>query len=186
MRINNKGQTQLLMIVLVGGLLFGAFGGLKLGKLNPFKSSKATVTLKDEGNKEEYFKDKIKGIEYKSKETYKTQNKQASGATASTIGSRIGNLIDSSIQLIMFVLIGGVVLFVFTGINIFKYIKRAGSLAKDAALEANRYRKALKQTVKAIDKASPKMNGEDKVLKELLDRKQDEDTKTIINEMKNE
>jgi len=178
MKLNNKGQGQLFMIILVVGLLFGGLGGLKLGNINPFKSKAGVATQKDEGNKSEYYRDKVKGIEYRSEERYKIQNK-ASIAGSNTIGAKIGNFIDKSIQLILFVIIGGIILFFVTGINIFKRFA-------EIAAEAKRYRKALKQTIKAVDVASPKMNGEDKVLKALLAMKQDEDTKNLINEMKNE
>ena len=185
MKLNNKGQVPYFLIgALVFGIMFGGLGFSKLSKLNPFKA-KAGIVQKDEGRSSEYFKDRIKGLEYRSETSHKSQNTD-NAANSGTIGSTVGNFIDSSIQLIVFVIIGGVLLLLFTGINIFKYIKRAGTIAKDAAVEANKYRKALKQTVKAIDVASPKMNGEDKVLKEQLSRKQDEDTEVIIRRMKNE
>ena len=158
MRLNNKGQGQFMMILLVVGLLFGGLGGLKLASLNPFKA-KAGITQKDEGQKSEFYRDKIKGIEFRSEERYKMQNKGA--VTGNSIGSKIGSFIDSSIQMIIYVVIIGFLLLFFTGINIFKRFKK---IANDAI----RYRKALKQTVKAIDVAGPKMNGEDKVLREWL------------------
>ena len=176
MRLNNKGQGQLMMILLVVGLIFGGLGGLKLASLNPFKA-KAGIVQKDEGHKTESYRDKIKGIEWRSEERYKMQNK---GTTPSggSIGSAIGNFIDKSIQLIIFVTIAGVILFFVTGINIFKRFKQI-------AQDANRYRKALKQTIKAVDVASPNMNAEDKILKAMLAMKQDEDTKKLISEIKN-
>ncbi len=182
---NNKGQVPYLLIgAVVFGILFGGMGFSALKKFNPFKA-KAGIVQKDEGSSSEYFEDKIKGLKYRSESKHKSQNSNHA-AVKNTIGGTIGNFIDGSLQLIKFVLIIGVLLLAFTGINIFKYIKRVGLVAKDAVLDANRYRKALKQTVKAIDVASPKMNGEDKVLKEQLSRKQDEDTEVLIKEMKNE
>ena len=76
-------------------------------------------------------------------------------------------------------MVGGIILFFVTGINIFKRFKQI-------AKEALRYRKALKQTVKAVDIASPKMNGEAQKLKDTLAMKHDDDTKNLINELKNE
>jgi len=179
MKINNKGQAMnMLLIVGVIGLLFGTFGGAKLSKFGLFKG-KPSITQKSEENREEYFKDKAKQIEYRYKHKSTSQNKQVVQGAPSTIGGRIGSFIDSSIQLIVMVIIGGFILMYFTGINIFKKIK-------DATLKANRYRKALKQTVKGVQVASPKLNGEDKMLKIELSKAQDEDTKRLINDMKNE
>lgn len=177
MKLNNKGQGQIMIILLVVGLLFGGLGGLRLAKIfSPRR--KAAIVQKDEGHKSISFKDKIKGIEWRSEERYKMQNK-ATGAESGTIGARIGNFIDKSIQIIIFVVIGGIILFFVTGINIFK---RFAELAK----EAKKYRKALKQTVKAIDVASTKMGGEDNVLKAALSDKQDEDSEILIKQIKNE
>lgn len=182
---NNKGQVPYLLIgALVFGILFGGLGFSKLGKLNPFKS-KAAIVQKDEGRSSEYFKDKIKGIEYRSETTHKSQNTN-NAAVSNTIGGTIGNFIDSSLALIKFVLIVGVLLLLFTGINIFKYIKRAGAIAKDALSEANRYRKGFKQTVKAIQAAKPKMNGEFDILIDKLRDAHDDETEKIVKEMKNE
>jgi len=176
MRLNNKGQGQVLLIVLVVGIVFGGFSGNILSKLNPFKA-KPGIMQKEQGNKEEYFRDKIKGIEYRSKETHKYQNRENSGNA--TVGQKVGNFIDSSIQFIIFFIIGGLALLYFTGFNIFK---RFRNLLKD--LKA--HKRALKQTVKAVDIAKPKLNGEDRVLKEELAKAQDEATKILINKMKNE
>jgi hypothetical protein len=173
---NNKGQGQMLLILLAAGVIFGGIGGMKVGSI--FKSKARVAVQKDEGQKSEYYKDKIKGVEFRSEERYKMQNKGAATANA-TIGGKIGSFIDSSIQMIIYVVIIGVALLFFTGINIFKRFKE---LAQDSL----RYRKALKQTVKAIDVAGPKMNGEEKVLREWLSRKQDEATENVIRELKNE
>jgi hypothetical protein len=180
MRFNNKrGQatTYLLAGAVIFGMLFGGMGMSKLGKLNPFKA-KAGIVQKEEGNTSEFYRDKIKGIEYRSETRHKAQNSQNT-AVSNTIGSRIGNFIDSSIQLIMFILIGGTILLLLTGINIFKYIKKV-------TVNANRYRKALKQTVKAVDKAKVKLNGSYQFLSEELRDKHDDDTENLIREMKNE
>lgn len=176
MRLNNKGQGQLMMILLIVGLVFGGLGGLKLASLNPFKT-KTGIVQKDEGYKTESYRDKTKGIEWRSEERYKMQNKGA--VAGNSIGSKIGSFIDSSIQMIIYIVIIGLALLFFTGINIFKKFKEIAS-------NANRYRKALKQTVKAIDVAGPKMSGKIKVLKEWLSRKQDESTENLIRELKNE
>jgi len=179
MKMNKRGQSELLIIVLVAGVLFGGLGGLKVAKLNPFSRTKAAGSIqKDEGRKSEYYRDKIKGVEYRNEETYKNQN-NTNLAGSDTIGSKIGRFIDSSIRLIIFVLIGGLILFFVTGINIFKRFKQIGK-------EIYQYKKALKQTVKAVDVAKPKMNGEAKILKDLLAMKQDEDTKNLIAKLKNE
>lgn len=175
-KLNNKGQGQMLLILLAVGVLVGGVGGMKIG--NIFSPKARVAVQKDEGQKSEHYRDKIKGIEFRSEERYKMQNKGAANASA-TIGGKIGTFIDSSIQMIIYVVIIGVALLFFTGINIFKRFKE---LAQDSL----KYRKALKQTVKAIDVAGPKMNGEAKTLREWLARKQDEATENIIREMKNE
>lgn len=175
MKLNNKGQGQLLIMVLVVGILFGGVGRGFLSKINPFKA-KTVAVQKDQGVKEEYFKDKIKGIEYRYKETHKSQNTQP--ATSGTLGQRIGNFIDSSIRLIIGFIIFGIILLFLTGINIFKYVKRI-------LIELNAHRRALKQTIKAVDSAKPKLNGEDKTLKAELAKFQDEETKILINKIKN-
>lgn len=177
MILNNKGQGQMMMMLMVAMLLFGGLGGLKIGKLFG-GGRKAVAVQKDEGNKSVTFRDKIKGIEYRSEERYKMQNKGAANS-GGTIGSSIGAFIDKSIQIIIYTVIIGFALLFFTGINIFKRFKKIAS-------DAMRYRKALKQTVKAIDIAGPKMNGEEKTLREWLSRKQDDESENLIREMKNE
>lgn len=173
--MNNKGQTNILIAVMVLGILFGGFTGAKISSLNPFKGSPKAVE-KSEGHKEEYFRDKIKGIEYGSKETYKNQNPKSTGSE--TIGQRIGNVIDSSLRIIIaFGLFALAVLFL-TGINLFKYVK---NLVKNL----NETRKALRQTVSGVQEAKGKMNGEKEILRQALKDKQDEDTKVLIQKLKN-
>jgi hypothetical protein len=178
---NNKGQGQMLIILLVGAFLFGGIGGAKISGLNPFKGNKAQKqsVQKAEESKEEYFKDKIKGIEYRAKESSKSQNKEAVGVANATIGQRVGDIIDSSLRLIItFIVVGFLILF-FTGFNIFKKVR---ALAK----KANTYRKGLKQTVKAIAKAKGTMNGEYSKLAVELKDTHDDETEGIVKEMKNE
>ena len=177
MKLNNKGQGQMMMYLMIVMFLFGGLGGLKIGKLFG-GGRKAVAVQKDEGHMVEYYKDKIKGTEFRREESYKMQNKGAANASG-TIGSSIGAFIDKSITVIIYTVIIGFVLLFFTGINIFKRFKKIAS-------DVMKYRKALKQTIKGVDVASLQMNGEDKILKATLAMKQDEDTKNIINEMKNE
>jgi hypothetical protein len=187
MRFNNKkGQATLYLIAgaAIFGMLFGGMGITKLGKLNPFKA-KAGIVQKDEGRTSEFFRDKIKGIEYRSETQHKSQNTQ-NAAVSNTIGSKIGRFIDSSIQLIMFVLIAGTILLFLTGINIFKGFRRLGKAAQEAAVEANRYRKGLKQTVKAIKESKEKLNGEYEILAGSLRDTHDDETEAIVKQMKNE
>ena len=62
MKLNNKGQGQMMMYLMIVMFLFGGLGGLKIGKL--FGGGRKAVAIqKDEGQKSELFKDKIKGIE---------------------------------------------------------------------------------------------------------------------------
>ena len=160
--------NQMIMLLVVGGLL-GLFGGNAISKLNPFKARRVVV-VKQEMQREEYFKDKVKGIEYRITERSKGQTpvKQKK-----TIGSFIDNSFQAIIKLTIVMFIGSLLL----GVNLFKYIRRLKTLTLNAM-------KGLKQTVKAIEIAKPKLNGEEKVLKEQLARNQDEDTKLLIDKIK--
>lgn len=164
--------NSLMIGVLVFGLLFGAFGGAKISNLNPFKSS--GVTQKSEGSKEEYFNDKIKGIEYRLKE--QTKNQQPSNA-GNSIGMRIGRFIDNSIQLIIGFIIFGFVLLFFTGINVFRWVK-------NILTQLNAHRKALKQVVTGVQVAKQTMNGDKEKLQIALATEMDSDAKKLISDIK--
>ena len=161
------------LILLVVGALLGMFGGNAISKLNPFKVSRTQV-VKQESSKEEYFRDKVKGFEYRMRE----KNKGQTPTNARTsIGSSIGQFIDNSFKLVIgFFVVGLVVLFL-TGINIFKW-------TKNILVQLNSTRKALKQTVKGIEKAKPKLNGNDNILKNELAKGMDEESKLLIDEIK--
>lgn len=113
--------NQFLMAVVVMSMLGGGLLGSKLTSLNPFSSRNKVAIAKSESSKEEYFRDKVKGIEYRAKESYKNRTPVVSKRT---VGERIGNFIDKSFQLLIFLAIGGFALFLLTGINILKVIKR--------------------------------------------------------------
>ena len=176
--MNKKGQMNTVFIaVLVMGLLFGGFTGAKLSSLNPFKSSK--IVERSEGQKQEYFKDTIKGYEYRYEEKYKNQAPSPSGGT---VGQKVGNwvakLIDTSLTLIIIFIILGFALLYFTGINIFKKFINLNNKVKT-------FKKSVVQTVAGIEVAKSKMNGEKEILKAGLDAKQDNDVKTLIDKIKN-
>ncbi len=162
--------NQFLILLVVGALL--GFGGRGvLSSLNPFKANKVAV-VKQESQTEEYFRDKIKGIEYRM-----TSKNKAQTPVKQTLGQSIGSFIDKSIKVIIAFFILGVLLFFFTGINIFKHVRRLKGLLV-------RKDKALRQTISGIQEAKIKMNGEGKILVEKLRDKQDEDTKLLIKEIK--
>lgn len=160
-----------LVILLVVGSLLGLFGGNALSKLNPFKAGKVLV-VKQESQREEYFKDKIKGIEYKISEKNKGQTPVRQ---KKTIGSFIDNSFQTLIKLGLILLIGSLVL----GVNLFKYVRKL----KDLSVKSI---KALKQVVVGVNNAKPKMNGEGKTLTGELSKSMDEDSKKLVNEIKNE
>jgi hypothetical protein len=172
-------MNNVLIGVLLFGLLLGGLGGSNLAKLNPFGGlSRPKAVQKSEGQREEYFRDRIKGIEYRFSENIKEQNRENS-ESPSTIGGSIGAFIDSSIQFIIIFVIGGLLLLFFTGFNVFKYVK----VMKQRLMET---RKALKQTIKAVEKAKPKMNGDSQVLKTELKNAHDEASDLLIRKLKNE
>lgn len=181
--MNKRGQTgtELLVVVLFIGLAFGGLGGAKLSNLNPFKKSANVATTKAEGTKEEYFKDKVKGIEYTLKETHETQNKDVSGASGvypPTIGGFVGNFIDKSIRFLIFAIIVLAILSWITGKNLFKKVR-------NAIEEAKKWKKVAVQTVKGVETAKTKMNGEKEILKVSLKDTQDEDVKEAVRKIKN-
>lgn len=166
-------MNNLLIGVLVFGLLFGGFAGSKVSKIFPsFNNSR--VVEKSQSDREEYFRDKVKGIEYRYTEKTKNQS-----PAKQTLGQKVGSIIDNFFQLIIgifiFLLVGSFIL----GINLFKFV--TGLIRKTRELG-----KALKQTVHGVEKAKIKMNGEKEILKEALKDKQDASTKKLISEIKNE
>lgn len=155
--------NQMIMLLVVGSLL-GLFGGNAISNLNPFKAGRVAVA-KQEMQREEYFKDKIKGVEYKITERSKGQIPQKQ-----TLGNSVGSFVDKSIKaIISFFLISVVASLVF-GINLFKYV--------------GRLRKTVKQMVQGIEKAKPKLNGTENILKIELSQKMDEESKSVVDEIK--
>jgi len=155
-----------LVTVLILGLMVGTSGGNFISKLNPFSGSRTHVE-KSETQREEYFRDKVKGIEYRVEE--RTKNRTPSSSSAS-IGSKVGSFIDSSLNFIIGFFIVGVILFLFFGVNIFRYVKRIG--------------KTLKQVIIGIQKSKEKMNGEKEILRQSLSSELDADSKKVISDIK--
>lgn len=153
------------IILLVVGSLLGMFGGNAISKLNPFKGGGKTQIVKNEFQREEYFNDKIKKIEYRIKEknTERTPVKR-------TLASKAGNFVENFFGGLIKFAIVGVILFFLTGINIFKIFLRL--------------RKTLRQVVKGIEKAKPLLNGEQAKLKEKLSRAMDDESKLLVDEIK--
>ncbi len=159
---------QQLMIFMVISMLVGGFGGNALSKLNPFKAGKVAVA-KQESQKEEYFKDKAKGIEYRLTERSKGQTPVIK--KQSFVDKWLGALVKIGAIL----LIGSL----FLGVNLFKYIRRL----KDLSFKAT---KTLTQVIVGTQKAKPKMNGEEKILSGELASALDEDSKKLVREIKSE
>lgn len=166
--------NQFLIGLMVFSLLFGAFGGAKLANLNPFSSKNKVAIQKSETQREEYFKDKIKGIEYRVSEKEQNRTPVVSNLT---LGQKVGSFIDNSFQVIIAMVIFSVVVFYFTGINLFRVFRK---LIK----KVSNYRKALKQTVTGVEKAKIKLNGEKEVLKNELAKEQDSASKVLIDKIK--
>ena len=163
------GNMFLIMIVIVALLGFGGRG--VLSNLNPFKAGKVAV-VKQESQKEEYFRDKVKGIEYRM-----TSKNKAQAPVKKTFGQSIGNFIDKSMKIIVIGIIASVLLSTNLFVHFFKYVKKLKNilLRKD---------KALRQTISGIQEAKIQMNGEKDILLGKLKDKQDEDTKLLIKEIK--
>ncbi len=159
------------IILLVIGMLMGGVGMKGLSSLNPFKAGKVAV-VKQESQKEEYFKDKVKGIEYRM-----TSKNKAQAPAKKTFGQSIGSFIDKSLKLIVL----GVIASVLFGTNLFVYFFRYIKKLKNTLIRKD---KALRQTIVGVQEAKIKMNGEEKILIESLKDKQDEDTKLLIKEIK--
>ena len=158
-------SNQIIILMLVGALV-GFWGKGAVSSLNPFKSSTAKVqVVKNESQKEEYFRDKVKGIEYRM-----SKKGQEQTPVKKTLGSSVGSFIDNFWSSIVKIGILFGVIFFMTGINLFKYILRL--------------RKTLTQLVKGIDKAKPRLNGEQKALKEELSSAMDEDSKRVVDDLK--
>lgn len=164
--------NQMIILLVIGGLL-GLFGGNAISKLNPFKAGRVAV-VKQESQREEYFRDKVKNIEYRMTERSKNQAPSNAGTS---IGSRVGRFVDNSLKLIIGFFILGIILLFLTGINIFKF-------TKNIIIKLNSTRKALKQTVQGIEKAKPKLNGNENILKTELAKGMDEESKLLIDEIK--
>jgi len=137
-----------MIILLVVGSLLGLFGGSAISKLNPFKAGKVAI-VKQESQKEEYFRDKVKGIEWKM-----TERAKGSAPAKQSFGQSIGSFVDKSIKAIIsltiILFVGSIVL----GVNLFGYVKRL--------------RKTLTQLIVGTQKAKTKMNGEEKTLSNEL------------------
>ena len=162
--------NQFLILLVVGALL--GFGGRGvLSNLNPFKAGKVAV-VKQESQKEEYYKDKIKGIEYKM-----TERAKGSAPTKQTLGQSIGSFVDKSIKgIISFTIIlflGSIVL----GVNLFGYVRKLKNLVFSRT-------KALRQTVAGIQEVKGKMNGEEEKLRASLKDKHDEETELLVKQIK--
>jgi len=171
MRLNNQGQGQTFLIMIVVGALLGVFGSSTISRLNPFKAKKVPVA-KQQAEKTEYFRDKVKGVEYKLTEKSKGQTPVIQKQT-------IGGLIDRFIKQVVAV---GVILFLGSlvfGRNLFVSVKKMKN-------ELFAKTKTLKQLVVGVSKAKAKMNGEKIILTDNLSKATDEDSKKIINEIKNE
>ena len=160
---------QQLLIFMVISMLVGGLGGNALSKLNPFNKSNKVAIAKQESHKEEYFKDKAKGIEWKMSERTKGQTPVIQ--KKSFIDKWLGALIKIGAIL----LIGSVIL----GTNLFKYVRRL----KDLSFRAT---KTLTQVIVGTQKAKPKMNGEEKILASELASALDEDSKKLIREIKSD
>ncbi len=159
------------LIMLVIGSVLGMFGSSAISKLNPFKSSKVTVA-KQEMQKEEYFKDKVKGIEYKMTEKSKGQT-----PVKASLGQSIGSFVDKSIKAIisfaLILFVGSLVL----GVNLFGYVRKLKKLVFSRT-------KALRQTVAGIQEVKGKMNGEEEKLRASLKDKHDEETELLVKQIK--
>ena len=164
------------VIVAIIGILFGGFGATQLSKLNPFSSKNKVHYHKSESRTNQYYRDKVKGVEWQIEERHEnkvpTQQKQ-------TFGAKLGNFVDASWKLLIWFGIFSLVLAYFTGFKTWVFIR---NLIHDR----NRHRKGLRQSIAGIEKAKPKMNGELGILKDALRDKQDADTKKLIAELKNE
>jgi len=162
--------NQFLIAIVVMSLLGGGLLGSKISSLNPFSSKNKVAVAKSESTKEEYFRDKIKGVEYRAKESYKNKTPVV---TKRTLGQILGNFIDKSLRLLIFLSIAGIALFWFTGINIINVFKRL-----------KRTTKALTQVIRGTQEAKKKMNGEQEKLRSALKEELDEDSKKIVKDIK--
>jgi len=163
-------NAQMMIVVML--LLFGGLAGAKVSSLNPFSSKNKVAIAKSESSKKEYFRDKVKGIEYRAEESYKNKTPVV---TKRTLGDKIGNFIDKSFQLLVFLGFAGVALFFFTGINIINVFKRL-----------NKTRKALIQVVRGTQEGKKKMNGEQEKLRSALKEELDEESKRIVSDIKHD
>ncbi len=160
-----------MVILLVIGSVLGLFGGNVISKLNPFKTGKVAVA-KQEMQKEEYFKDKIKGVEYRITERSKGQTPVKQKRT-------IGSIIDNSFQALIKIGLIMLIASLFLGVNLFKYVRRLKNLSVSSM-------KALTQVVVGTQKAKASMNGEKEKLRASLRDELDQDSKKIVREIKDE
>ena len=160
---------QQLLIFMVISMLVGGLGGNALSKMNPFNKSNKVAIAKQESHKEEYFKDKTKGYEWKIKESSKGQTPVIK--KESFLTKWLGTLVKIGAIL----LIGSL----FLGVNLFKYVRRL----KDLSFRAT---KTLTQVIVGTQKAKPKMNGEEKILSKELGIALDEDSKKLVREIKSD
>ena len=167
-------MSNFLIGALVIGVLLGGFGGSAISKLNPFKDTGKVSVVKQETQREEYFKDQIKGIEYRIKEKGQSQ-----APVKQTLGGKIGSVIDNSFRMVISFLLITLAVFFFTGINIVKVIL-------DLRRKVTAYRKTLTQTVVGVQNAKTKLNGSKDVLKNELAIAMDSDSKKLIDEVKHE
>lgn len=164
------GGNMFLIMIVIGALL--GFGGRGvLSNLNPFKAGKVAV-VKQESQKEEYFRDKVKGIEYRM-----TSKNKAQAPAKKTFGQGIGEFIDKSMKLIVFGIIASFLFGTNLFVHFFKYVKKL----KNTLMRKD---KALRQTITGIQESKIIMNGEKEILLGKLSDKQDEDTKLLIKEIK--
>ncbi len=154
------------IIMLVIGALLGFGGRGVLSNMNPFKAGKVAI-VKQESQREEYYRDKVKGIEYKM-----TERAKGSAPAKQTLGQSIGSFVDKSIKAIIsftiILFVGSLVL----GVNLFGYVKRL--------------RKTLTQLIVGTQRAKPKMNGEEKTLSTELASAMDEESKKLVRDIKSE
>jgi len=163
-------NAQIMVVVFL--LVFGGFAGSKISSLNPFSNKNKVAIAKSESSKEEYFRDKVKQIEYRSKESYKNKTPVV---TKRTIGDTIGNFIDTSLRLLFFLGIFGIGLALFATDRFVRVIKKLKSTSK-----------TLVQVVRGNQKAKNVMNGEKKKLDSALKEELDEESKKIVSDIKHE
>lgn len=161
------------IIMLVIGILMGGFGMKGLSSLNPFKAGKVAIT-KQESHKEEYFRDKVKGIEYRM-----TSKNKAQAPAKRTLSQSIGDFVATFWKMLIAIGVVSLGIFWLTGINV---VKKMRELIKSR----NSHRKLNHQLVVGTQNAKKKMNGEQETLSTELGNALDEDSKKLVREIKSE